>query len=125
MSRLNFGLAPDIDMNAAEGRRHSKVPEAASQHPAKMAPDNGILHAYKQFRDESLHVIMMGAASIGTDIRNARSGLQLLPGPNAIAYGVDPTIGPPRAAYVPAGGRVAGTLVRTKTTAFTSPAGRP
>ena len=56
--------------------------------------------------------IMMGSASIGscTDIRNARGGLQLLPGPNAIAYGVDPTIGPPRAAYIPAGGRVAGTL---------------
>jgi hypothetical protein len=56
--------------------------------------------------------IMMGSASIGscTDIRNARGGLQLLPGPNAIAYGVDPSVGPPRAAYVPAGGRVAGTL---------------
>ena len=68
--------------------------------------------------------IMMVAIASFTDIRNARGGLQLLPGPNAIAYGVDPTIGPPRAGYVPPGGRVVGTLVRTKTTAFTAPAGR-
>jgi hypothetical protein len=56
--------------------------------------------------------IMMGSASIGscTDIRNARGGLQLLPGPNAIAYGVDLSVGPPHAVFVPAGARVAGTL---------------
>jgi hypothetical protein len=56
--------------------------------------------------------VMMNSASIGscTEIRSAHGGLALLPGPNAIAYGVDLSVGPPRATYVPAGARVAGTL---------------
>lgn len=56
--------------------------------------------------------IMMGSASIGscTEIRNAHGGLALLPGANAVAYGVDLSVGPPRPVYVPAGARVAGTL---------------
>lgn len=55
--------------------------------------------------------IAMGSVSMGscTDIRNAHGGLPLLPGPNAIAYAVDLNVGRPRAVYVPAGGRVAGT----------------
>jgi len=57
--------------------------------------------------------VMMGSVSIGTctDFRGARGGLLLLPGPNAIAYAVDPSIGRPHPVYVPAGGRVTGTLV--------------
>jgi hypothetical protein len=56
--------------------------------------------------------IAMGSVSMGscTEVRNAHGGLPLLPGPNAIAYGVDLSVGVPRAVYVPAGGRVAGTL---------------
>jgi len=56
--------------------------------------------------------VLMGSASIGTcaDFRNAHGGLHLLPGPNAIAYAVDPSVGRPRPVYVPAGARVSGTL---------------
>ena len=56
--------------------------------------------------------VLMGSVSIGTcsDFREARGGLHLLPGPNAIAYAVDPSVGRPRPVYVPAGARVAGTL---------------
>jgi len=57
--------------------------------------------------------IMMGSISIGScaEARNARGGLQLLPGANAIAYAIDMTVGPPRPVYVPAGARVAGTII--------------
>lgn len=57
--------------------------------------------------------IMMGSVSMGscTDVRNAHGGLALLPGPNAVAYAVDLTVGRPRPVYVPAGGRVSGTLI--------------
>lgn len=57
--------------------------------------------------------IMMGSVSIGscTEARSARGGLQLLPGPNAVAYPIDLTVGPPHPVFVPAGARVAGTII--------------
>jgi len=52
--------------------------------------------------------VLMGSVSVGTcaDFRNAHGGLHVLPGPNAIAYAVDPSVGRPRPVYVPAGARV-------------------
>jgi len=57
--------------------------------------------------------IMMGSIAIGscTEAQSAHGGLQLLPGPNTIAYPVDLTVGPPRPVFVPAGTRVAGTIL--------------
>lgn len=56
--------------------------------------------------------IMMGSVSIGScsQVNNARGGLALLPGPNAIAYAVDSSVGTPRPVFVPAGGKIAGLL---------------
>ena len=56
--------------------------------------------------------IMMGSASIGScsDVRNAHGALQLLPGPNAVSFSVDPTVGMPRAVFVSAGSRVTGVI---------------
>lgn len=56
--------------------------------------------------------IMMGSVAIGScaQVNNARGGLQLLPGPNAVAYAVDLSVGTPRPVYVPAGGKVTGML---------------
>ena len=40
-----------------------------------------------------------------------RGSLQLLPNPHATAYSVNPMQGPPRGAFVPAGGRAAGAII--------------
>ena len=57
--------------------------------------------------------IMMGSISLGTctQTQAARGGFQLLPGPGVIAYPIDIRVGPPHAAYVPAGARIAGTII--------------
>jgi hypothetical protein len=57
--------------------------------------------------------IMSGGVSIGscTQAEEARGSLQLLPSPPAHVYSVNPMQGPPRGAFTPAGGRVAGAIV--------------
>jgi hypothetical protein len=57
--------------------------------------------------------LMIGGVSIGscTDAQRATGALQLLPSPNAVAYSQAYGAGPPRGAFVPAGGRATGTIV--------------
>ena len=62
----------------------------------------------------NLHMgILLGSVSIGTctEARESRGGMALLPGPNAIAYAIDMSVGAPRPVFVPAGQRVAGTII--------------
>ncbi len=57
--------------------------------------------------------VMRGGVTIGncTDAQEIRGSLQFLPNPHANAYSVNPMQGPPRGAFVPAGGRAAGAIV--------------
>ncbi len=57
--------------------------------------------------------VMRGGVTIGncTDAEEIRGSLQFLPNPHANAYSVNPMDGPPRGAFVPAGGRAAGAIV--------------
>jgi hypothetical protein len=57
--------------------------------------------------------VMQGGVTIGncTDAEEIRGSLQFLPNPHATAYSMNPMQGPPRGAFVPAGGRAAGAIV--------------
>lgn len=57
--------------------------------------------------------VMRGGVTIGncTDAQEIRGSLQFLPNPHASAYSMNPSEGPPRGAFVPAGGRAAGAIV--------------
>lgn len=72
--------------------------------------------SYSITNDSGLNLylgIMKGGVAIGrcTDAEEARGSLQFLPSPHATAYSVNPTQGPPRGAFVPAGARAAGAIV--------------
>jgi hypothetical protein len=56
--------------------------------------------------------LIQGSAAIGscTEIAAATGGLPTLPSPNQMFYVAPIGAGPPRGLYVPAGGRVAGTI---------------
>ena len=57
--------------------------------------------------------VMRGGVTIGncTNAQEIRGTLQFLPSPHAHTYSVNPMEGPPRGAFVPAGGRAAGAIV--------------
>ena len=57
--------------------------------------------------------VMRGGVTIGscTDAEEIRGTLQFLPNPHAHVFSVNPMQGPPRGAFVPAGGRAAGAIV--------------
>lgn len=57
--------------------------------------------------------ILRGGVALGncTDAEEVRGSLQFLPNPHATAYSVNPMQGPPRGAFVPAGGRAAGAII--------------
>ena len=57
--------------------------------------------------------VMRGGVAIGscTDAEEISGSLQFLPNPQAHVYSVNPSEGPPRGAFVPAGARVAGAIV--------------
>lgn len=57
--------------------------------------------------------VMQHGVTIGScaDAQEIRGALQFLPNPHAHVFSVNPSQGPPRGAFVPAGARVAGAII--------------